>query len=100
MKLNNDKQLIFFVLLLTVLVIKCENLNFKHDKERDIIFYNGKLYFPSSSFSNIRRNLETKTLAEKTNTKSEHSSHHEGEEELATGGSFWMYIFTILSIFE
>jgi len=86
--------------------------NFKYDKERDIIYYNGKLYFSydnalNINFGNIKslRNLEEQPAI--TNKNAEITSKEENtpitikeetkhEEEFATGGSFWMYLLIII----
>lgn len=63
------------------------------DEVRDVIVYNGKVYYPS-----YRKLYEEKSSPEPVEEKKE-IKHSEHEEELVDGAQFWMYIFIILCKF-
>lgn len=102
------------VLLLFLLALHLVELPILHatevmwDYSKDIIYYEGKLYYPdqngneeknASKISNeIPGREKNETAKEENPKKGEHEEKEEGEK-LATGGQFWFCIFMIFSIF-
>jgi hypothetical protein len=60
------------------------------DEDKDVIVYNGKLYYPS--YIKIKESTSTS----KNNEEKEAMKHSEHEEELVEGAQLWFYIFIIL----
>ena len=95
------------IILLTLNVIVCvtnsQHVNFKYDySDKDIVIYNGKLYYSSSYLSTI--NLQpnklllssiSRQLNENTPVSETSKEVIRHEEEFATGGSLWLYILSI-----
>lgn len=97
------KTYAFFILLISIYIVTCTNkTDVFYDAKYDIIFHNGKLYFPSKNtdINNGAKNDISNNNAHgntKTNTNTNINSHH--EEELVSGATFWFYIFIILCKF-
>jgi hypothetical protein len=63
------------------------------DAENDLIYYNGKIYLPSSGGDlQVGRGLSLAAAA--ADSHSADSTGHGVDEELG-GGQFWFYIFSI-----
>jgi hypothetical protein len=85
-----------FILLSALYLVSCnEKTDVFYDSKYDIIFHNGKLYFPS-------KNNEIDKRPDKDSSKNEMNNPHKNneeklhEEELVSGAKFWVYIFIIL----
>jgi len=94
---------IFIFLSAFYLVTSIDKTQVFHDPKYDIIFHNGKLYFPSKSpDTNVgEKNNEVYSDThgqENSNTnQNNHSNanpHH--QEKLVSGATFWFYLFAIL----
>lgn len=65
------------------------------DKKLDIIFHNGKLYLPKVH-PLIPNDVPDKKDHENKENESSHVKGHHHEEELATGETFWIYLFIVV----
>ena len=74
------KKVYVIVLLFLLYLTTCTKIEVDFDTERDMIIKGGKVYLP------IDENYKPHEGAKK--------SQH--EEELATGATFWFYIFAVL----
>lgn len=99
------KNYAIYILICTFYIITCTNkTDVFYDPKYDIIFHNGKLYFPSKNteVNNAEKDNEIKNIPqENPNTNQNHHAstniHH--EEELVSGPKFWFYLFVILCKF-
>lgn len=85
------KNYVIFVLFCTIHIAMCNTTNVYHDDKYDIIFHNGKLYFPSKNPS-----LKNVSSEDSNNNHIIPSIKHNEDEELVSGALFWFYIFIIL----
>ncbi len=96
----------FLIFLLSIYIVSSINkTDVFYDSKYDIIFHNGKLYFPSKnngvnnpSNQTINNNNTHSNADLNINTHANSNLHH--EEELVEGATFWVYIFIILCKFN
>jgi len=77
---------------------------FKYDAERDIIYYKGKIYTSNintlkTSPSIINKTTDKQTIEYIALADKELKIEGEGEEELLTGGRYWLYILFVFCNF-
>jgi len=110
------KSYVFIYLLFTfhmITKVSCDSAEVIWDDSRDLIYYEGKLYFPSNDKNAplINNNYNNKDLGKDINSDSDknlnnevknkldennHAGHEAHEEELASGAQFWFCVFMIL----
>jgi hypothetical protein len=95
------KTYVLLTLLLAIHMTISVRIEVEYDEIRDIIVHNGKLYFQIPSRYEkenlLPRNLDSVEEELIKEQKKEGAAHiAECEEHLATGASFWFYIFTVL----
>lgn len=96
------KNYAIFIFLCTFYIVTSTNkTDVFYDPKYDIIFHNGKLYFPTKNTDakfgeknndiNINGHPNSKS---NQNTHTNTGAHH--EEELVSGTTFWIYMLIIL----
>lgn len=110
------KSYVFFYLLFSFYMItqtSCDSAEVIWDDSKDVIYYEGKLYFPSDD-----KNAKNPSINNNNNNKDYHNDnssseqnlnngvknklpeslpvgHEAHEEELASGAQFWFCVFMI-----
>jgi len=98
------KNYAIFIFLCTFHIITCTNkTDVFYDPKYDIIFHNGKLYFPSkytdahhADVNNETNNNGLSNANTGQNTNVTHITHH--KDKLVSGAAFWFYLVSILCI--
>lgn len=99
MKKRNALFIFFFAIYIIEYPKRILSTEVLWDFSKDIIYYEGKLYYPSdnnedkSQYSQIHPNKSNET---EINEK-ENNSSSKDEEELVSGGKFWFFVFMISS---
>jgi hypothetical protein len=96
--MNNTHVL--YLLFLAFYIVCIHKLNATEviwDNSKDIIYYDGKLYYPEQEGKNISGS-EIITNHQSNNISEKESIEETEEEEYASGGEFWICILMILSI--
>lgn len=111
------KSYVFLYLLFTlymITIISCESAEVVWDDGKDVIYYDGKLYFSSDNKNAINNTFNNNHVGESSNSDSNENmnngvknklpenlagGHEANEEELVSGGKFWFCIFMILGNF-
>lgn len=93
-----NKAYVLLTFLWSLYIVICPNkTDVFYDAKYDIIFHNGKLYFPSKNLdAPIGGKNEQINKEPYSDTNINNNSHSIHEEELVTGPKFWIYIFIIL----
>jgi len=93
-----NKLYVLLSFLCSLYIVVCPNkTDVFYDAKYDIIFHNGKLYFPSKNLDgSIGGKNEHNSKDTHSDSNVNNNSHSIHEEEMVTGAKFWIYIFIIL----
>ena len=89
------KSYVLLIILSTFYLITCSEKEVYYDNNRDIIYHEGKLYFPSLDNVNPT-NTDSNSNVNPIDTTKSHETTGE-DHELASGAKFWFYILIIFS---
>lgn len=94
------KKHVLFIFLLAVHLVELPKLHATEvmwDYSKDIIYYDGKLYYPDHNGEDSNINKDNQKSNENEEKEVETNENEMEEEELYTGGKFWFCIFMIFS---